>query len=346
MKLIKIYDKDFSPLTALSEGDFSSLIYSRVLGGIGDCQFNVILAKEKITEANINLYNRIEIIEDGVVKFVGIIIHKTVNLDTALVKCLELTYILKHRLVGATYSINTNINTAVTNLLNTINGVETTGISLGTLGASGNINSTFSRADAFTILKQIIDVTENQFILSNDRKISINSMVGEDKTASVILRYDIGIISASNILTFRVEEDGENIVTKVYGESGSFTSAQTDNTLKNEYGLLEKYHDFRVANTQTVLDEFTLADIRDKIYSPTLELNPETADNFDIGDRVRIVLKNSLVDIDDSFQVLQKKVEYIGNQKKLTVQINDLPNSLAIKLADRDARLSLLEQSL
>lgn len=345
MILIKIYDKDYTSLTTLTEQDFSELSYSRKLGEIGDAEFTVRLDREKITDVNLQSYNRIEIIEDSIVKFYGIITQKNVSLDTARVRCLESIYIFKKRLVGNAYIINDTVENAITDLINSINTADDTQIGLGDVSeAVGSINMTFNYADVFEILKQITKATGNQFMLDSDGNLTVANSLGTDKSTEITFRYNINQIANSNILRFRVEDDGDSIITKSYGKSGVYTSTQNDATLENKYGILENFRDFRVVNTQTLLDDFTDAEIKDRVYSPDIELNPKVEDNFLVGDTVLVKIKNSIVDIDDSFQIQEKSVQYIGNQRRMTVRINDLPNDLSERLAEREARLNLLEK--
>jgi hypothetical protein len=158
------------------------------------------------------------------------------------------------------------------------------------------------------------------------------------------MKYNVNQISASNILQFRVDDNGDNIVTKSLGKSSALVSTKENVTLKNKFGVLEKFRDFRVANSQQVLDDFTDAEILGEQYSPQIDLNPSAPDNFKVGDTVKVVLKNALVDINDNFQVLEKTVQYVGKQKRIKVRINELPYDLAKRLADRDSRLDLLEK--
>lgn len=343
MKLIRLYNKSFTRLLVLTEPDFTALTHRRTKGEIGDASFLVKLTNRKANDTNLALYNRMKIIEDGVVKFTGIFTQKQINLDTAQIKCRELPYILKKRLVGADYTLSGDINDAVAQLLTDINGGEDTGISAGTLSGVGEVNLTFNNADAWTVLKQICEATGNQFEV-RDRTLLVAPTIGEDKTETVLFRYNVDQVANANLIRFEVEDDGENIITVAHGKSDTLTSDQESLSLKATYGTLEKYKDFRVVNTQDVLDEFTASEVQDRVYSPRLVLKPNVEDNFEVGDLVKIKLKNPLVNINDSFQVLEKVVKYSGVQKLIEVRINDLPNYLVQKLADRDKRLELLEK--
>lgn len=345
MIIIKIFDKDYNPRTTLTEQDFTDLEYMRKLGEIGDCRFNVRLDRNKVNETNLQHYNRIEIIDGGVKKFFGVITNKNIGLELAGIRCRESIYVFKKRLLGANYVVNDTVANAVTDLVADVNGVDDTNIAVeSVVGAIGNVNMTFNYGNAFEILRQICESTGNQFTLSENGGIIVKAQVGTDRSADVSFRYNINQISNANILKFDVEDDGDDIISKAYGKSNAYSSTQTNSTLVTKYGVLEKYRDFRVVNSQTLLDSFTGYENKDKIYSPNIALNPKVNDDFVVGDLVKIRIKNSLVNINDSFQVLEKRVQYIGSQKRITVRINDLPNNLAEKLAERDVRLDLLEK--
>ncbi len=343
MKLIRIYNKDFTRLVTLTDQDFTNLQHQRSRGEIGDCSFTLRLSRAKMNEINLNLYNRVKVLDNGVVKFTGIITQKVIKLDTADIKCRELPYILKKRIVSNAYVLSGSVNDMVTQLINDMNGAEDTGISLGTLTGVGDVNITFNSADVWTVLKQICEATGNQFEV-RDRSLIVAPTIGEDKSASVLFRYNVNQVANANLFSFEIEDDGENIVTLAHGKSDALTSDQTDVGLLSEFGRLEKFRDFRVVNTQDVLDEFTESEVSDRIYSPKIALKPNVEDNFEVGDLVKIRLKNPLVNINDNFQIIQKKVIYNGEQKMISVRINDLPNYLVQKLADRDKRLELLEK--
>lgn len=347
MLLLKISNKTFTQLTILTDREFNAVSYRRSFEEVGECEFTVRLDRAKITTANLEHYNRVEIIEDGIVKFVGIIVRKVVKIDTATIRCRELTYLFKKRILSVDYVANGTIITEVADLLAAVNGVEATGIIAGVVDGPGSVNTTFNRPNPFEVLKQIVKATNNQFKFNPaTRTLDVRDQVGTDLSASVIFQYNTTLVSGSNILQFDVEDNGDEITNKVYGKSGAFSSTQTNAGLVTQYGLLEKYKDFRVANTQLVLDDFTNVEITSNEFSPNLDLNPSVEDNFDIGDTVRLIIKNSLIDIDASYQVLEKRVQYSGAQKRISVSINAIPTSLAQKLSDRDYRLELLEKEL
>lgn len=99
MILIKIYDKDFNEITSLNEKNYTQLNYQKRMKQIGDARFQVNLKDDKVNENSLKLYNRIEIIDNEKVEFTGIITKKDIELKTATIRCRELSFILKKRLL-------------------------------------------------------------------------------------------------------------------------------------------------------------------------------------------------------------------------------------------------------
>lgn len=345
MRTIKIYSKDYTELTTFFESETENVSYKRALGRVGEAEFTVRLDNDKSNNTNLQHFNRIVIAEDGDIKFWGIILEFDIDLDIVRVRCKELTYVLEKRIVGNAYATNGAVNTTLTTLLNTINAVEDTGISIGSVSVATAVNKVFNYATVYEIINTLTEATSSQFVLRDDRSIDVLEKVGTDLSETVIFQYDENRKASSNILGFKVIDSGDAIVTRVQGKSGVRNTSQENSVLKSRYGLLEKFKDFRVANSQTDLDEFANVELRSNEFSPDIQLAPSVADNFEVGDTVRILIKNKLVNIDNGFQVLEKTVQYLGNQKRLSVVISDLPTQFIDKVSDINARLQLLEQN-
>jgi len=347
MILIKIFDKNMDTLTTFTEVDFVNLYYRRSLGYIGECIFTLRLDREKVTSENLEMYNRVQIIEDSGKKFLGVITRKDVELNIVNVRCREILYILKKRILGNSYTANGAVSQEVGNLISYVNSVNDTGIVVGDVNSAIlGVNNTWKYGNAFNCLDDICKATGNKFEVDPEGKLNVKPILGKDLSKKVILRYNFNQISSSNILKFAVEDDGDDIITTAYGKSKSNTSVQNNSSFVSKYGILEKFKDFRVVNNSNVLDAFTSAELSDRLYSPRINLSPVASDTFEVGDIVRVVLKNSLIDIDDSFQILEKSVEYDRGQKTISVRINTLPKNIVEILSDRDRRLELIEKEL
>lgn len=343
---IKIYNKSFTELTAFNAGEFGGLEYQKTLGEVGDASFTLDINNAKVTTANLQNYNRVEILSDGVVEWVGYIIKKETSFTVVQVRCLELTGILKKRLVPSAYTLSGNVSTAVGTLLSDINGDDDTGITLGDTDLTDSVNLTFERQDALSVLKSLADSVGAQFRLNTDKTLDFLSAVGQDLSASVLFTYRTTIPSQANILKFDVSDDGDAIITRSIGKSDTLSSTQDDAPLQTKYGVIEEFTNFRVANTQGNLDDLTAQKNADSLFSPSIELAPTVDDNFTIGDVVSVKIKNKLIDIDDTFQVLQKSVKIVNNQKSISVKINEIPQNIVNTIGDLKRKVQLLETNL
>ena len=312
---------------------------------MGDCSFVLKLDNEKVSATNLQHYNRIEVIEDGVSKFFGYIILKDVNLDIVTIRCKSLIALWDKRIRQGEYATDGTIASVVPALIDEVNADEDIGISEGSISVDTTVNKIFNNSTPYSILKTLMDATGSQFYIDKDRKLNVKSQIGEDKSESVIFQYDVKKVKSSNILSFSVRDDGDTIVTTSHGKTDPRTSTKENVALKAKYGLIEKFKDFRVANSQADLDDFTDAEVRPNSFSPDIQLSPDVEDNFDVGDTVRVILNNKLIDIDSSYQIIEKTVQYTGEQRRISVRISDLPIEFIEKIDDVKARLRLLEES-
>lgn len=325
---IKIYDKTFTLLTTLINGssssDFNNLQYKNKVNDIGDASFDVRVDNSKINTANLLHYNKIEVTDDdGTVRWTGLIVEKNISLNLINVKCYGLGYILNKRLIGASETYNGQADTAITTLLANANAVEATGIIAGAISLATAVNLTFKRSKSWQAMKSVLDGADGQIVINNDRSLDFKTVVGTDLTASVIFRYERASPELANILKFNVNDGGRDIISKTYGESGAFTSNQENATIKNLYGLLEEYVNFRELNDQVTLDNSSINNNKDSQLSPSIQLSPDTTDNFEAGDIIAIKLDNDFVQLDGNYQIMEKAVSVASNQKLIVIKIND-----------------------
>ena len=324
---IRIYDKNFTLLTLLSNGstgsDFNNLSYKSQVNGIGDASFVVRIDNSKITTSTIKHFNKVEILDDDdIPRWVGVIVEKKIDLNLISVKCYGLAYILDKRLTGDAEVHSGQANTEVEELVNNANSAEATGITLGTLDITTAVNITFNRSKVLQGIKNIADAVGGQYIVKEDRKIYFQEIVGQDLSASVFFRYEIDKPELANILQFNVMDDGKSIVSKSFGKSDALTSEQTDLAIKALYGLLEDFKNFSGSNDQTTLDNLTSNNNQESGLSPTIALSPEVGDNFEAGDVVNVKLNNGFINIDTDYQILEKSVSIQNNQKLITIKLN------------------------
>lgn len=342
MKIVKVYDKSFSPLTEFLEGEFDDLAYDNKIGEIGSCSFKLQTKNDKVTEENIRHFNRLEIYEDGECQFVGFINSKKITLDVAEIRGLQLAGILRKRLFNGT--INDTVPNAMANVINTINGVEDTGIEVGTITSSASVNITIDNQDAYSALVTIAEKAGVQFMVNNDRELVADTQLGTDKSASINVLYNELQPEQSTLLSFEVDDDGSNIVTRAKGKASALSSTQNNTTLQDLYGILEAFSNQVGANNQANLDALVTAQIKDRSYSPKLDLNPiKVPDTFQVGDTVNIDIRSKLVAISGNYQVLQKSVKIQGTQKLIMIRTTSLKPDFVTEIKKIQTTLKRLE---
>lgn len=334
-----------NPLTSLTERDFGGLEYMKTVSGIGDSSFVLDMNNDKVTTQNLQHYNRVKIMVDGVSEWTGYIVSKEITLNVLTVRCKSILGILKKRLTPADYTLSGAVGDCVEALLNTINGLDDTGISMGACDVSATINMTFQNTDALTVLTQIASTLGMQFEVNEDMELDFKSNIGTDVSADVELRYTTTQPQQANVLSFDVDDDGDGIVTKSYGKSDPLSSDQDDSFLQARYGVLEKFTNFRTVNGSGNLDDLTAAQNTDSLFSPTLDLSPNIADTFTIGDVVKVLIMNKLVNINATFQILQKSVKIVSKQKTISVKINSVPQSIANRIRDLEVGQDSIQAS-
>lgn len=350
---IKIYTKAYVPLTTLlqsrTDSDFNDLIYRETLHQVGDATFTVRLDNVKATLANLKHYNIIEVCEDdGTVRWSGVIVYKRVLENIVSITCFSMIHILTRRLTGADESYSSTTAGAIaTALLSNTNGAEDTKITAGTMDDPESVEVTFNYSSIFDALKRITDASGGQFRVKPDRSLNVQAQIGSDLSATVIFQYVRDRIAAANILSFQVEDDGKNITTTSYGESGGNSSSETDSALETEYGLLEEYKNVRELDDQTSLDNATAANNRGSELSPLLQLSPKVPDSFEVGDIVKVILENRIVSINDDYQIIEKTVKIKGgNEREITVRVISNISDLFKQLRDLKRNVDLLNREL
>lgn len=349
---IKLYDKSFTALTTLlitgtGVSDFNNLEYRSAVSEIGEASFIMRLDNAKATDVNLRHYNRVEIVDDDdTVRWVGLIVRKRVRLNQVEVRCYTLEYILDKRVTGADEAQVGNANTRVTALLSAVNSAEDTGISAGTIDLTTSIDITFNRNSVYRAIDSVARAAGGQFHVDLNRNLNFRSQVGVDLSSTILFQYDVDLIDAANIVEFNVDDIGTEIATKSYGISDVLSSSKENATLKTKFGLLENFANFVEPNDQATLDGLTDLENRDEEFSPSITLLPDVIDNFEAGDTITIKLKNKLIDVDGTFQVLEKIVMFKGGIKQVSIRISALTTDLLRQIREIKQSADLANRSI
>lgn len=348
---IKIYTKDYVPLTTLfvtrTESDYNALVYRSSLMGIGDASFTMRLDNEKASLVNLRHHNIVEICEnDGTPRWVGVIVYRRTLLNVVSVNCYDLLHVLTRRLTTAAEAHNDAAGDIASTLLANTNGVHDTKIVAGVMDDPEVIDITLNRSSVYDALRRIAEVSGGQYRLNADRTLDVRAIIGTDLSSTVVFHYRLALVAGSNILSFQVEDDGKGIITRTYGESDGDTSTQTDTGLLADYGLLENYQDFREITDQASLDTATANKNKGSDLSPAIDLSPKVPDVFEIGDIVKVILQNRLVDINDAYQITEKTVTVKNEgQKQINVRVISNTSDFFKQIRDLKRNVDLLNRS-
>ena len=227
-----------------------------------------------------------------------------------------------------------------------MNSSEDTKIENGVQDVTTSIDITFNRNRILNAIRVIADAVNAQFEIDTDMKLNFKVTVGSDKSSSILFQYNTDQIQAANIVEFNVDDIGTEIISKVYGKADTLTSAKEDATIKSNFGLQEKAKNFIEPNDQATLDGLTERSTIDGQFSPQITLTPSVADNFEVGDIVSVKLKNKLIDIDTTYQILEKKVQLVNGQKQINVRITSQPTDFLRQVKELQDNMDLLSREI
>lgn len=344
---IKIYDFNLTPLTVLQNIDVNDVVYENQLNGDGYCEFTVSALNPKLDRNKIEMYNRVKIYEGEKCVFYGFITDNNYTLNTISIRCVSLSNIMKKKLIS-TNTASGSIATNITNLITSMNLYENTGISLGEITITGNVEKTYNTDTVEYVLNDLIGNAQNY--IDTDGKLHVKDVYGTDKTSSVILEYDTRRIVKANLNNFIVKESAEPIFTEIVGRDNFTTVTVVQNaSFVASYGKLQAQKLYSNVNGQGAGLPYLVAeaqkDLSDRSFSPELSISPKVEDTFDVGDIVRVKLYNNFIDIDTSYQILVKTVNYIGNQKIIKIRVNDKQKTIIDLFNSQQKRITQLENN-
>lgn len=353
MIIVNIYDNQFGgeenkPLVRLFERDVTGVVYENSINQVGYAQFNLSLENSKTTSDILEHYNRVEIVIDKVVKFTGYINYKRVINNTVSVRCKSLVGILQKRVLGNFFHLNGSADDFLRDLLNSVNNHQDTGIKIGKLNTGKSVNKGFQDVTILGIIQNITRTLNAQFDVNTKREFNFRQFTGEDLTKSVVFKHDYIRPETNNLATVEFEDDGEKIVTAVVSRTSDGLSSGFENTPNRQrYGLLEKFLNLSGSFSQDDLDQTTQSFLEGNIYTVSLSIRPDEPDVFDVGDFVRVFIRNRLTTIDRNYQVLKKVVQYNGDGQLIrNVSLGALERGFIDEVSNINKRVDSVENTI
>ncbi len=308
------------------------------------------LANENIIGKNKNI---IEVYDGANLIWAGIVSDYQGTEDTITVTCDSFLYLLEYYFVKKSNTngnykdyynsnsarnnnswsatpINTIINTILTNAIgetNSLLGPNKCNITIGTIEAP----TTPSTVSVMANFRTVLGFIEELYFMANE---------GDDVplfeiTPSRVFNFwknkntdksDVVFILGSNMLQIDWAEIASDIANHVFGVGSGFWENQTgteysDATSKSDYGAMYDVSVRKDINNTTELLS-TLKDFIKRYKNPTklytFSVKTDLFDGWNIGDNVRVIAKNGLLDIDEFRRVVAVGV---SDREKVEVQI-------------------------
>lgn len=357
MYFVHIYDHNWNAVTTLLESDIEDLQYTNELNKIGSATFKIVVAHEKATPVNFQLYNRIVIEKAGLGKFVGYIEEIGADVNILDIRCLGILGLFNKRLTSTNIS-GQNASDAFFDLLTATNLLDDTGIAQGDSDVSYTINSVnFSRSSIMSAFSKIAEMSGNKefYVDPLTRLLHFKNAIGSDISTLITLFYDVNQLERSTVYDFQVNLSGKDLANSVTGVGDSLTSVQSDATSKSTYGLLEASQSFSQTANSGNLDDETQNYVdahKDPLYTPAIKINTEKIDpdTISVGDIVGVYLNNGFISIDATHRVIKKTVTINDSgQEEMSLDLIDSTKNILPKLpligdiSELLSRVSLLE---
>ncbi len=354
MYTIIIYDRTFNEVTKLFMPNIYDLSYSTELSKAGGASFKIRVLDPKATAANLKLFNRVIIYKGGVGKFIGYIDELQATINEIEVTCTGMLGLFERRLYTDTIN-NTQAGTAVFDILTDTNSYDDTGIVAGDTDVVQIVNNVqFSRSTVLAAWQKIANMVNAEFRININQALEFKTQIGDDKSGSIILQYNVGQINIANLFNFDVAVKGKDIANRVTGIRQGGTVIKDDVTSIQTFGLLEHSENFSQTSNNTDLENETqnyVDDHKSEFYTPNIQVNTEKIDSelLEIGDTVRVFLSNGFIVVNQNHRIIKKSVTVSNNNTEqvdlglIPEGTNLLPSTFVDDIITMQKRLNLLE---
>lgn len=235
---------------------------------------------------------------------------------------------LYHRFTGSEVSFSqVDAGNIASSLIETTNLDNNSGITKGIIENTVPRDRTYynqNLADAIINLSEVLSGFD--FDVDNDRAFHVYNLKGADMTNSLVFQYGHNITRAEIITDFVNPTNRAIVLGEATEENNLIRVERNDIALQTEYGLYEKRLTAdEVSNVNTMQDRGDAA-IRKygnaliKIDFDVVRNVTPSIDGFDVGDGVRLIIKNGMYNIDEQYRIFEWTME-IGedNSEKLSL---------------------------
>jgi len=205
----------------------------------------------------------------------------------------------------------------VEDMIDVTNTDDPTKITIGTIVATfDRIRHYYSQniAEAIINLANVIDGFD--FEVTDAGAINIDSVIGTDKTDSVVFRYGHNIKNVDIIQDFTNPINRAIVLGEAVGETTLQRVERDDPTLQTTYGLREgRLQEMDVSGLSTLEDKGDAAirkygDVLLKVEFELIRNITPSIDSFTVGDAIRLIVQNGMYSIDEQYRVYEWEVVF------------------------------------
>lgn len=360
---VKIYQFDFSTqlTTLFYSQDIYDFSYFTEINKPGGAKFTINVRNAKATTTNLKMFNKVVIERNGVGVFIGYIENIRATVNTVDVVCVGMLGFFRRRLFSKTFTSGggDTAQDAFFEILDDTNTANDTGITQGLSTVFYNLEDIqFVRSKIYDAWSKLASLSNGEFAINTDRTLDFLERLGEDKSDSIILQYNVNQINSANLREFDVEVQGRDTTNKVIGvRKGGIAGTESDTASILEFGLLEDTINLSYIDASADLTaemENFIERHKIEFYSPKVTIDEEKidVDTLNLGDTVRVSLNNGFMSLALNERIVKKEIDVSDNATeivKLSLIVetgNLLPSSFIEDIIGLSDRVALLESEL
>ncbi len=267
------------------------------------------------------------------------------NLQGLNLICRDQKALFKKMLVYSEKNFSTSIETILEELLSDRNTRATESWIVDTLlSTSASINM-LRWDNYFDTINELADLVDAQWWIKTSGVLTMNTILGEDKTSGVNFTeavYDANASEENNITNVEVENFW-TISNAIIWDNDSWVQFQNDSTSIANFGRLEEFKKFSDWNITSFTASY-LAEkkVAQKIYNVDLETGSLPSINIWDLISLRIEGVSEYLDFDWATNVINKTIEYKNRTKIQTVSLWEVN----VKIPSFTGRIKLMESEI
>jgi len=164
------------------------------------------------------------------------------------------------------------------------------------------------------------------FEITDEKKLNISSIIGEDKTNDVIIEYGHNVTNMTITEDFSQPANQSLVLGEVIEDENIQRIERTNTTLRSEYKLRQTRLNQLEPAILAIFEDKGDASIR-KLGRPLIKVDfnlikniTPSIDKFTVGDGIRLIVKDGVYDIDEEYRVFEWQVTFDKqNTEKLSL---------------------------